>query len=216
VAAGGDLSPSRLLDAYRHGIFPWYSDGEPILWWSPDPRMVLFPPELKVSRSLSKTLRNTAYEVRFDASFDAVIMACAAPRATQPGTWITSEMRAAYNRLHQMGYAHSVEVWIDDALAGGLYGVALGGMFFGESMFSRRRDASKIALAALVARITRDGFGLIDCQLPTPHLESLGARPIPRSDFIRRLRELIHLPGAPGSWSEAGFRNEPPPRPCRS
>jgi leucyl/phenylalanyl-tRNA---protein transferase len=215
LAAGGDLSPERLLDAYRHGIFPWYSDDEPILWWSPDPRMVLFPAELKVSRSLSKTLRNTAYEIRFDSAFDAVMMACAAPRPTQAGTWITDQMRAAYNRLHRMGHAHSVETWAEGALVGGLYGVALGGIFFGESMFSRHRDASKLALVALVRKLQADGFGLIDCQLPTPHLESLGARAIRRSDFIRRVRELIHYPETPGSWSQAGFSNEPP-SPCRS
>jgi leucyl/phenylalanyl-tRNA--protein transferase len=212
LAAGGDLSPRRLLDAYRHGIFPWYSEGEPVLWWSPDPRMVLFPAELKVARSLSKTLRNTAYEIRFDASFDDVMMGCAAPRAEQSGTWITDEMRAAYNRLHRLGHAHSVETWIDGALAGGLYGVALGGMFFGESMFSLRRDASKLALVALARRLEAGGFGLIDCQLPTPHLATLGARPLRRAEFIRRLRELIHYEDTPGSWSGAGFRNEP----CRS
>lgn len=212
LAAGGDLSPERLLAAYRRGIFPWYGEGEPILWWSPDPRMVLFPGELIVSRSLRKTLRNTAYEIRFDHAFDAVIKACADPRPGQPGTWITDEMRAAYNRLHSMGRAHSVETWIEGELAGGLYGVALGRVFFGESMFSRRRDASKIALVALVERLKNDGYELIDCQLHTNHLQSLGARNIPRWQFLRRLAELIHYPREPGSWSPHGFMNEP----CRN
>lgn len=212
LAAGGDLSPRRLLEAYSCGIFPWYSEGEPILWWSPDPRMVLFPEELRVARSLSKSLRNTAYEIRFDHGFDEIITACAAPREGQSGTWITDAMRQAYNRLHELGYAHCVETWVDGSLAGGLYGVALGGIFFGESMFSRRRDASKLALVALVQKLRGDGFGLIDCQLPTSHLSSMGARTIRRSDFLRRLRELIHYPTPSGSWCSAGFRNEP----CRS
>jgi leucyl/phenylalanyl-tRNA---protein transferase len=212
LAAGGDLTPRRLLDAYRRGIFPWYAEGEPILWWSPDPRMVLFPDELKVSRSLSKTLRNAAYDIRFDHAFDQVVSACAAPREGQPGTWITGAMRAAYNRLHELGYAHCVETWMDGCLAGGLYGVAVGGIFFGESMFSRRRDASKLALVGLAGKLRAEGFGLIDCQLPTPHLASMGARTIPRSDFLRRLRELIHYSKPLGSWRSAGFSNEP----CRS
>jgi leucyl/phenylalanyl-tRNA--protein transferase len=212
LAAGADLSPRRLLEAYSNGIFPWYAEGEPILWWSPDPRMVLFPEELKIARSLDKTLRNTAYEIRFDHSFDAVVQACAGPRPGQPGTWITAEMHAAYHRLHELGYAHSVETWLEGSLAGGLYGVALGGVFFGESMFARRRDASKLALVALVKKVSREGYGLIDCQLPTAHLATMGARPIPRRDFLRRLGELIHYAHPPGSWSGAGYRNEP----CRS
>jgi leucyl/phenylalanyl-tRNA--protein transferase len=212
LAAGADLSPLRLLEAYHHGIFPWYSEGEPILWWSPDPRMVLVPEELKISRSLAKTLRNTAYEIRFDQSFDQVLGGCAGPRPGQPGTWITEEMRAAYNLLHALGHAHCVETWIEGSLAGGLYGVALGGIFFGESMFSRRRDASKLALVALAGKLRREGYGLIDCQLPTSHLATLGARPIPRLQFLRRLRDLVDYPYPPGSWSGAGFRNEP----CRS
>jgi leucyl/phenylalanyl-tRNA--protein transferase len=215
LAAGGDLSPERLLAAYSRGIFPWYSDTEPVLWWSPDPRMVLFPDEFVVSRSLRKTLRNAAYEIRFDGDFDAVLTACSAPRPGQPGTWITEDMRAAYNRLHRLGYAHSVETWIEGRLAGGLYGVALGAVFFGESMFSRRTDASKLALAALVKKLRTDGFGMIDCQLHTRHLESLGARTIARAEFIRRLRELIHSPAHAalprGSWSSESFKNEPCP-----
>jgi leucyl/phenylalanyl-tRNA--protein transferase len=212
LAAGGELSPERLLDAYRHGIFPWFSKGDPILWWSPDPRMVLFPGELKISRSLAKTLRNRRYEVRFDYGFDAVVAECAAPRESEPGTWISGDMLAAYGNLHRLGHAHSVETWIDGELAGGLYGVALGGAFFGESMFSRVRDASKIALVALVAHLKSGAFGLIDCQMRTRHLESLGAREIPRRRFAQLIEELIHYPRPPGSWSGANFAHEP----CRS
>jgi leucyl/phenylalanyl-tRNA---protein transferase len=212
LAAGGDLSPQRLLAAYHSGIFPWYSEGEPILWWSPDPRMVLFPDELTVSRSLGKTLRNSSYEVRFDSAFGRVIRACAQPRPGQSGTWITSAMRRAYKELHHLGYAHSVETWIDGELAGGLYGVALGRVFFGESMFSRRSNASKIALVALVNRLKQDDFTMIDCQVHTDHLQTLGAKSIPRAAFLRRLAELLHYPSAQGSWSPHGFMNEP----CRS
>jgi leucyl/phenylalanyl-tRNA--protein transferase len=203
LAAGGDLSPGRLLEGYRRGIFPWFSDGDPILWWSPDPRMVLFPSELKVSRSLAKTLRNRRYEVRFDSAFAEVIASCAAPRKGAPGTWIGGEMIAAYEELHRLGHAHSVETWMNGDLAGGLYGVAIGGVFFGESMFSHVRDASKIALAALVGRVKAEGFGLIDCQMHTRHLETLGAREIPRARFSRLLEELIHYPRSPGTWSGA-------------
>src|SRR6266496_4521704 len=155
LAAGGDLSCERLLEAYRHGIFPWFSEGDPILWWSPDPRMILFPAELRISRSLEKTLRNRSYEARFDSAFDEVVAGCAAPRKGEPGTWISGAMSEAYRGLHRLGYAHSVETWIDGDLSGGLYGVAIGRVFFGESMFSRARDASKIALAALVAHLER-------------------------------------------------------------
>jgi len=205
LAAGGDLSPERLLEGYRQGIFPWYSEGDPILWWSPDPRMVLFPSELRVSRSLGKALRNRRYEVRFDSAFGKVIESCAAPRKGEAGTWIGDAMTAAYLELHRLGHAHSVETWIDGALAGGLYGVAIGGVFFGESMFSRARDASKIALAALVAHLKSAGFGLIDCQMHTRHLETLGAREIPRARFSRLLEDLIHYPRSPGTWSGASF-----------
>ena len=203
LAAGADLSSERLLEAYRHGIFPWFSEGDPILWWSPDPRMILFPAELKISRSFGKTLRNRSYEARFDSAFDEVVAGCAAPRKGEPGTWISGAMIEAYRRLHRLGYAHSVETWIDGDLAGGLYGVAIGRVFFGESMFSRSRDASKIALAALVAYLKSAGFGLIDCQMRTQHLETLGAREIPRRRFSRLLEELIHYPNSPGSWSGA-------------
>jgi leucyl/phenylalanyl-tRNA--protein transferase len=205
LAAGGDLSPERLLEAYRHGIFPWFSEGDPILWWSPDPRMILFPSELRISRSLGKTLRNRSYEARFDSAFDEVMAGCAAPRKGEPGTWISGAMIEAYRDLHRLGYAHSVETWIDGVLAGGLYGVAIGRVFFGESMFSGARDASKIALAVLVAHLESAGFGLIDCQMRTRHLESLGAREIPRRRFSRLLEELIHYPCSPGSWSGASF-----------
>ncbi len=194
LAVGGDLSPERLLEAYRHGIFPWFNEDDPILWWSPDPRMVLFPAEFKISRTLRKTLRNGNYEVHTDTAFEQVMRACAAPRNGQAGTWILEEMIAAYCELHRMGYAHSVETWMDGELVGGLYGMAIGSMFYGESMFCRRTDASKIALAHLARQLERHGFGMIDCQMNTPHLASLGAREIPRDDFINRLRELIHYP----------------------
>jgi leucyl/phenylalanyl-tRNA--protein transferase len=194
LAAGGDLTTARLLEAYRHGIFPWFSEGEPILWWSPDPRMVLFPEEFKVSNSLRKTLRNGRHEVRFDSAFEQVMRACAAPREGANGTWILEDMIAAYCELHRMGYAHSVETWMDGELVGGLYGMALGRMFYGESMFSCKTDASKIALAHLAAQLKRWNFGMIDCQMNTPHLTSLGAREISRKEFIARLQDLINYP----------------------
>jgi leucyl/phenylalanyl-tRNA---protein transferase len=263
LAAGGDLSLARLLDAYRHGIFPWFNADDPILWWSPDPRMVLFPQEFRISRSLRKTLRKGAYEIRTDTAFEQVMRACAtAPREGQRGTWIHEDMIAAYTALYCMGYAHSVEVWVprttrqlqvegetrrqranDDEnavsvdanlasevkptkgggnystdstarseqgsqrsiadeleLAGGLYGVSIGHMFYGESMFSRRSNASKVALAHLAAQLTRWNFGMIDCQMSTPHLAALGAREIPRTEFIRRLQELIHYPDIASPW----------------
>jgi len=210
LAAGGDLSPDRLILAYRQGIFPWYAEGEPILWWSPDPRMVLFPRELKISRSLDKTLRNRRYEIRFDTAFDHVMARCAAPRSNQSGTWITGEMRAAYSRLHRLGYAHSVETWMEGELAGGLYGVAMHPVFFGESMFSGARDGSKIALVSLVRLLERNGYSLIDCQMNTGHLASFGARDIPREQFSRLLSELIHYSPRPdGPWTPSGFVNEP-------
>jgi leucyl/phenylalanyl-tRNA---protein transferase len=197
LAAGGDLSPARLLAAYRRGIFPWYSPGQPVLWWSPDPRAVLFPEEFRLARSLAKTLRNGGFAASIDTDFTGVVDGCAAPRAASPGTWITSEMRAAYLRLHQLGHAHSIEVRRDGELAGGLYGVRLGRVFFGESMFSRERDASKAALAHLVALCRRNSLAVIDCQLPSRHLASLGARGIPRSQFQALLAKHIEGPGAP-------------------
>jgi leucyl/phenylalanyl-tRNA--protein transferase len=200
LAAGGDLAPRRLLDAYRRGIFPWYSVGQPVLWWSPDPRMVLFPSEFKISRSLRKSLRNRNYEVRVDTAFEAVMRACAAPRTEQHGTWINAEMVVAYGALYQQGLAHSIEIWINDRLAGGLYGIALGRVFYGESMFAHAADASKIALAHLVRQFERWQFGLIDCQVRTRHLATLGAREIPRRDFIRQLAKLVNYPDRRGRW----------------
>ncbi len=176
--------------AYERGIFPWYSDGQPILWWSPDPRMVLLPDELKVTRSLAKTVRNGGFELKLDADFEAVIRGCAEPRRTGTETWLTEAMIEAYVELHRLGYAHSVESWRHGRLAGGLYGVHLGGVFFGESMFSRERDASKVALVRLVGECHRRGIELIDCQMASAHLSSLGAREIPRREFAALLRRL--------------------------
>jgi leucyl/phenylalanyl-tRNA--protein transferase len=201
LAAGGDLSPDRLLAAYRRGIFPWVGEDEPILWWSPDPRMVLYPAELKVSRSLHKRLRSGGYEIRVDTRFRAVMQACAEPREGQPGTWITRRMIAAYSALHERGYAHSVETWHGGALVGGLYGIALGRAFFGESMFARATDASKLALAHLARQLERWHFGLIDCQQRTAHLASLGAREIPRVRFARELEQLVNYPSEPAVWA---------------
>jgi leucyl/phenylalanyl-tRNA--protein transferase len=201
LAVGGDLSPERLLSAYRHGIFPWYSDDEPILWWSPDPRAVIFPAELHVSRSLDRTLRSGRYRVTADTAFDEVIAACAQiPRRHERGTWITDEMRAAYARLHALGHAHSVECWEGDLLVGGLYGVAVGACFCGESMFARRNDASKTALATLARHCPALGIALIDCQLPNPHLLRLGAREIPRAEYLKRLAEAQQRPAPPAPW----------------
>ncbi|HVS27634.1 MAG TPA: leucyl/phenylalanyl-tRNA--protein transferase [Burkholderiales bacterium] len=200
LAAGGDLSPKRLVEAYSKGIFPWFNQGEPILWWSPDPRMVLFPAELKISRSLRKVLKKRDYEIRVDTAFAEVMKSCAAPRRGQPGTWITPDMMQAYQELHRLGLAHSLETRIGGKLAGGLYGVALGRVFFGESMFARRTDASKIAFVHLVRQLSRWGFGLIDCQMKTAHLASFGAREIPRKQFTRKLEELINYAGIQGKW----------------
>ncbi len=206
LAAGGDLSVARLVEAYRNGIFPWFNEDQPILWWSPDPRMVLFPAELKVSRSLDKILRNSSFEVRADTAFRDVIQSCRMPRRDQDGTWITAPMVEAYCELHRAGIAHSVETWLDGELVGGLYGIALGRAFFGESMFMRSTGASKVALVTLVRRLERWGFGMVDCQMNTAHLASFGAREIPRADFTRRLRELIHYPPVPAPWRFAPLR----------
>ena len=200
LAAGADLSLTRLLEAYRRGIFPWFSADDPILWWSPDPRMVLFPGEFKISRSLQKTLLRGQYKVRCDTAFEQVIRACSLPREGQNGTWIQEKIIAAYIRLHRAGYAHSIETWMDDELVGGLYGVSIGRMFYGESMFSHKTDASKIALAHLTAQLKRWGFGMIDCQMNTAHLTTLGAREIPRREFLIRLQELIHYPNITSPW----------------
>jgi leucyl/phenylalanyl-tRNA--protein transferase len=201
LAMGGDLSQARLLDAYRHGIFPWFNPGESILWWSPDPRMVLVPGEVRVPRSLDKRMRNAGFETRVDTAFADVMRACAAPRDGESGTWISLPMIAAYVRLFEAGYAHSVETWHDGKLVGGLYGVAIGRMFYGESMFSREPDASKVALVRLARQLQRWGFGLIDCQMETAHLASLGARTMPRAAFTARLAELVNLPHQPGPWT---------------
>lgn len=212
LCAGGDLSPQRIVDAYRHGVFPWFSPGEPILWWSPDPRMVLLPGEFRISRSLRRTLRNGQHEVRLDSAFAEVIRACAGiPRAGQPGTWITAHMQRAYRQLFELGIAHSVEVWTNGHLSGGLYGLAIGRMFYGESMFSRDSNASKIALAHLTRFLQTREFGMIDCQMSTPHLASLGAREIPRAHFMAELRRLTRdeitrestaTESRPGHWPE--------------
>jgi len=210
LCAGGDLSPGRLLEAYRHGIFPWFSAGQPILWWSPDPRTVLYPAEFKVSRSLAKTIRNRGLTVSMDRAFDQVVALCADARLRPEGTWISPQMRAAYHRLHELGHAHSIETWDGGRLVGGLYGVALGRVFFGESMFSLVRDASKVALAALVqAMIERDGH-LIDCQVASTHLESLGARNIPRRAFVNELAQAIHDLGPDASWRESNIALQQP------
>jgi leucyl/phenylalanyl-tRNA---protein transferase len=200
LAAGRDLSPARLLEAYRKGIFPWYGDGQPVLWWSPDPRMVLFPEEFAPRRSLVKTLRRLrrdgTWRLSLDEAFADVMRACAEPRPGQDGTWITDDIRAAYVGLHGIGHAHSVEVWEGEALIGGLYGVAIGRMFYGESMFARRTDASKCAFSALVALLREQGFSMIDCQQATSHLASLGARQIARSEFLERVTQATKLPEA--------------------
>jgi leucyl/phenylalanyl-tRNA--protein transferase len=187
LAGGGDLSPERLVAAYRRGIFPWFSEGQPVLWWSPDPREVLFPDEFLISRSLARTLRSGRLTTTHDQAFEDVIDACAAPRPGAHGTWITSGMRDAYVELHRRGLAHSIETWEAGALVGGLYGIAVGRVFCGESMFSRARDASKVALAALVVAAPQRGFELIDCQMPSAHLRSLGSRPLPRERFLNYL-----------------------------
>jgi len=196
LAAGGNLSVPRLLEAYRGGIFPWFNPGEPMLWWSPDPRMVLIPGEFRISRTLAKILRKEQFEVRCDTVFEQVMRGCAAPRSKDreghQGTWIGEDMIKAYCQLHLQGYAHSVETWQDGKLVGGLYGVSIGRMFIGESMFSAVSNASKIALAHLARQLERWGYGMIDCQMSTPHLASLGAREIPRREFIVKLQELIH------------------------
>ncbi|MBL8484898.1 MAG: leucyl/phenylalanyl-tRNA--protein transferase [Rhodocyclaceae bacterium] len=207
LAAGADLSPARLLDAYRHGIFPWYAEGEPILWWSPDPRMVLFPAEVRITRSLAKRLRRSDYEVHLDRSCSEVIAACGATRRHGAGTWITPQMLAAYSRLHKLGYVHSVETWIDGKLAGGLYGVAIGRAFYGESMFTRATDASKIALAHLARYLEMRQFAVIDCQMTTAHLASLGGREIDRAQFVRGLATWTQEGAPAGLWPMADAKH---------
>lgn len=202
LAAGGDLSVERLLAAYRLGIFPWFTKDEPILWWSPSPRLVLNPKDIHITRSLSKVLRNKPYEIRFDTAFKEVMLACAAPRADQQGeTWVSDAMIVAYSNLFERGFAHSIETWIDNELVGGLYGVSIGRMFYGESMFSRMRDASKIALVHLCQFLGQRGFPLIDCQMHTPHLESMGAKLISRDTFLDHLTAFCTQPDLLGPWT---------------
>jgi leucyl/phenylalanyl-tRNA--protein transferase len=200
LAMGRNLSVGTLIEAYAQGIFPWFSEGDPILWWSPDPRMVLFPRELHVAKSLGRRLKRGDFSVTADAAFGEVIRACAAPRDGEPGTWINRRMITAYERLHATGVAHSIETWMDGDLAGGLYGVAIGRAFLGESMFARRTDGSKIALVQLVRQLERWDFGLIDCQMKTEHLATFGAREIPRREFVERIRGLVDQPAVPVPW----------------
>jgi leucyl/phenylalanyl-tRNA--protein transferase len=204
LAAGADLSMERLLDAYARGVFPWFSAGQPPLWWSPDPRMVLLCDQLKVSRSLAKSLRNKGYELRVDSAFGEVLEGCA---HRPEGTWLGADMKQAYLRLHRAGYAHSFETWRGGELVGGLYGVALGRMFYGESMFSRATDASKVALVWLVEELKRKNYPLVDCQVHTPLLESLGAREIPRAEFLRALAGLVNYAQPPMKWSTTTQRS---------
>jgi leucyl/phenylalanyl-tRNA--protein transferase len=205
LAVGGDLSEERLLYAYRHGIFPWYDDGQPVLWWSPDPRCVLRPGDFHLSRRLARALRNSGFEISYNTSFSRVVAECAAPRRTQRGTWITPDMSAAYQALHAGGWAHSVEVWLDDRLVGGLYGVAIGAAFFGESMFSRATNASKAAMLSLCRHLATLGGGMLDCQVVSPHLLTVGARTIPRSEF-RALLDTSCRDGRPMTgWREGRF-----------
>ena len=200
LAAGGDLTPPRLLAAYRRGIFPWYSRGQPILWWCPDPRAVLFPDALRVSRSLAKSLRNRGYVTRLNTAFRDVIRACGSTELRPGGTWLSPEMRAAYLKLHRLGFAHSVETWQGPTLIGGIYGVALGRVFFGESMFSLARDASKVAMARLVEELIGRGLELLDCQIPSAHLASLGVRTVPRHRFVGLLQQWVDEPTTVGDW----------------
>jgi leucyl/phenylalanyl-tRNA---protein transferase len=200
LAAGADLTPARLIDAYSRGIFPWAADDEPMLWWSPDPRMVLFVDELRVSRSLRRRIRASGRMVTADFAFREVMAGCADPRPDADGTWITNAITEAYAELHRRGLAHSIETWADGRLVGGLYGVTIGRMFYGESMFAREADASKMALAFLVRQLARWGFSMIDCQMSTAHLASLGAREIPRRDFLHRLQTLTDGPAVPAPW----------------
>ncbi|MBK1716767.1 leucyl/phenylalanyl-tRNA--protein transferase [Thiocystis violacea] len=209
LAVGGDLDPTRLENAYRRGIFPWFSTGDPILWWSPDPRTILFPDQLRISRSLRKRLRKGDLTTTLDRDFPGVMLGCAQPRDEDGGTWLVPRMIEAYQRLHAGGLAHSVEVWREGALVGGLYGVAIGRVFFGESMFSRVTDASKVALTRLCQTLAERGFGLIDCQMRTEHLIRLGAIEVPRADFIRLLERYRDPPGEIASWDDGLDRANP-------
>ncbi|MCP4715931.1 MAG: leucyl/phenylalanyl-tRNA--protein transferase [Deltaproteobacteria bacterium] len=201
LAVGGDLSVERLLTAYSLGVFPWYSGDDPILWWSPDPRLMLEPGNLKISRSLQRVLNKKVFSITFDRDFEAVIRSCAlTKRKQEDGTWIVDEMISAYIRLHETGFAHSMECWYEDELAGGLYGVSIGSAFFGESMFTERTDASKVALVHLVAALTTWKFDLIDCQVPSDHLLRMGAQEMERTEFLQRLKKAISRPTRRGQW----------------
>ena len=204
VAAGGGLGVQRLLDAYARGIFPWFSDGDPVLWWCPDPRMILPTEAVHVSRSLARHLKRGGFEITFDRAFGRVLAECAAPRRHESGTWLVPSMRQAYTRLFDAGAAHSIEVWMDGELAGGLYGVAIGRMFFGESMFTRRTDGSKIAIVILARHLARWGFPLIDCQMRTEHLATLGAQEISRRQFVREVARLVKQQPDPSAWTVEG------------
>ncbi|MBV1914847.1 MAG: leucyl/phenylalanyl-tRNA--protein transferase [Pseudomonadales bacterium] len=200
LAAGGDLSPERIQSAYQQGIFPWFEQDQPILWWSPNPRSVIYTDQFKPSRSLLKTIRKNRYQITFDRAFDEVINACAEPRAGQADTWITADMISAYNQLHKLGIAHSIESWSDDQLVGGLYGLSIGQVFFGESMFSRSTDASKVAFATMVNWLKSWGYSLIDCQVSNPHLSSLGAVELPREQFIKELSQRVDQTPFDNAW----------------
>ncbi len=202
LAAGGCLSPKRIINAYQHGIFPWYSPGEPILWWSPNPRLVLFPEQLIISRSLKKTIRKQFFDLSYDQAFSQVMQYCAAPRDKESGTWITEEMYFAYNQLHQQGVAHSFEAWFEGELVGGLYGIGIGQMFFGESMFHRKTDASKVAFCCLIQQLSKWGYQLIDCQVHSNHLASLGAREINRNDFSKLISQYCTLQPSDHAWQQ--------------
>ena len=205
LAAGGDLSPRRLLRAYGRGIFPWYGEGEPILWWSPDPRFVIFPSEFHRGATLKKVQRRGDFRFSFDRDFAKVVAGCAQPRPDQEGTWITPAMRDAYVGLHRLGYAHSLEAWSDGELAGGLYGISLGSCFFAESMFHVENNASKAALAVLAATLAESGYAFIDCQVPTPHLIAWGARSIPRRRYLELVRSGLRHRTRRGSWEALPF-----------
>jgi leucyl/phenylalanyl-tRNA--protein transferase len=202
LAVGGDLSAERLLEAYRSGIFPWYSEGDPIIWWSPDPRFVLFPDEIKISKSMRQVLKKDVFPITFDRDFPGVVNGCRQPRKREQGTWITDEMVQAYLKLHELGFAHSVEAWQDGELVGGLYGISLGKSFFGESMFTRVSNASKAAFITMVEALKNRDFLIVDCQVYTAHLGSLGARSIPREEFIRIIRQGFEHETLRGNWGD--------------
>ncbi|MBF0278913.1 MAG: leucyl/phenylalanyl-tRNA--protein transferase [SAR324 cluster bacterium] len=200
LAVGGDLSTERLLSAYQQGIFPWYEEGQPILWWSPDPRLIMEPDNLKISKSLRKVLKKQIFEVKTDTAFSRVIEECGGPRRSGQGTWITEAIKESYTKLHELGYAHSVECWFEKELVGGLYGVSIGKCFFGESMFAKKTDASKVAFVSLVEQMKIWGVEMIDCQVTSDHLLSLGAHEIPRKEFLERLKNAVQKQSPPKNW----------------